>query len=89
MMTNEDEPAYILAARSAITHRENSSHAIVRELVARIDRDAATLEAARKRLALIENQANAAEMLCRINGADLALAVVPAGAIRQALTEES
>jgi len=39
----------MLAARSAIAHRENSSPTVVRELVARIDRDASALKAAQPR----------------------------------------
>jgi hypothetical protein len=40
----------------------------------------------RAALDLIANQANAAEMLCRMNGMDPELASVPAGAIRAAIT---
>jgi len=40
----------------------------------------------RAALALIANQCNAAEMLCRMNGSDPEFAIVPAVAIRAAIT---
>jgi hypothetical protein len=48
-MSTREEPSYLMAARNAVNYNESSSATIVRELVARIDRDASALKAAQPR----------------------------------------
>ena len=45
-MSAREEPAYLMGARLVVRRNENASPIVVRELVARIDRDAAALKAA-------------------------------------------
>lgn len=48
-MSARDEPMYLATARVAVRSKERISHIIARELIARIDRDAAALKAAQPR----------------------------------------
>ena len=75
---------------AAIEARANDPFSTAKAGIGQVDADRDALLAMvreqRAALDLIANQVNAAEMLCRMNGMDLELASVPAGAIRAAIT---
>ncbi|MDQ5860636.1 MAG: hypothetical protein M3536_00025 [Actinomycetota bacterium] len=48
-MSAREEPSYLMAARNAVSYNESSSATVVRELVARIDRDTSALKASQPR----------------------------------------